>query len=104
MRGENHQGVTTNAEKSAEKIKLLKNQAKITVSAHGAIDVAGPTLGLSLCLNSCGLLSIFNFLKEACGLGMHNFFKQLGDWDKEKFEFEDRLGETKQKENKESGN
>lgn len=35
---------------------------------------------------------------------MHNFFKQLGGWDKEKFEFEDRLGEAKQKENKESGN
>lgn len=52
LRGGNHQSVTTNAEKSAEKIKLLKNQAKIKVGAHGAIDGAGPTLRLSLCLNS----------------------------------------------------
>ena len=52
LRGGNHQSVTTNTEKSAEKIKLLKNQAKIKVSAHGVIDVGGRTLGLSLCLNS----------------------------------------------------
>lgn len=56
-------------------------------------------LGLVYAWTHEGLLSIFNFLKKACGLGMHNFFKQLEGWDKENFEFEDRLGEAKQKGN-----